>query len=213
MVEIIPKKDSPFPQAINKSKILFFLGLFLLLVVAGVYFLLGHLVKNASLELAKLDEELAGKRTEQYLQLKARITEYHQKLEDFSNILAGFQYSNNFFDFLENKTHPQVWLTSISLQPNEFWAEISGQAPSFQIVGEQVLAFEKSEFVQKVDLTSIEMGEIEVNFNINLLLDPQLFLLEIPTEQVGPGPEPELGPELELEPEVEPELEENQDDI
>ncbi len=195
MVEIIPKKSSLFPQEVNKSKILFGPGLFLLLIVAGAYFLLGHLVKNASLELTELDSKLAGKRTEQHLQLEARITEYHQKLENFSNIIGGFQYSNNFFDFIENKTHHQVWWTSISLQPNEFWVEISGQAPSFQIVGEQVLALEKSEFVQKIDLTSIEIGEVGVDFSIDLLLNPKLFSLGALIEEPEPEPEPEPGAE------------------
>lgn len=172
-IEIIPKKVVE-PSPWQNTLLYFFISLLLVSILG--YFALDYFVKEADRNLQELKEELIEARSPQQIALEKEILDYREKIEDFSFLLISHQKTSNFFDFLEKITHPEVFFSELNLDTKESRVRLYGQAESFQTLGQQLLIFQKSEFIQGLRLPEIrirEEGKIEFVFDFSL--DPELF--------------------------------------
>jgi len=167
-IEIIPKKVVE-PSPWQNTLLYFFISLLLLSLLG--YFTLDYFVKEADRNLQELKEELIKARSPQQIALEKEILDYQEKIEDFSFLLANHQKSSNFFDFLEEIIHPEVFFSELNLDTKGNRVRLYGQAESFQTLGQQLLIFQKTEVIKNLKLSEIrieEGGKIEFVFDFSL---------------------------------------------
>ena len=173
-IEIIPKEEiKPVPW----QRILFYFFIFLLLIsIAGYFALDYYFLKKAQQELQTLEMKIAEAKTPQQIALEKEILDYQEKIEDFASLFLAHKKSSNFFNFLEKITHPKIFFSELNLNTTGSQVNLSGQAESFQVLGEQLLIFRNTKSIQNVNLSEVKIGkEGEIGFTFNLSLNPGLF--------------------------------------
>lgn len=172
-MEIIPKPAQKLPLWQN---ILFYLSLALLVASIFSFFLLERSLKNSKSSLRNLEETLTREKTPREVNLEKDILSWQKKIRNFSQLFSEHLYSSNGFDFIEDITHPQVWLKQISMDSKESKIVASGHTESFTTLGQQLLILEKEPKIESFNLSSLTIGEKGgVNFNLSLSLDPEIF--------------------------------------
>lgn len=172
-IEIIPKKVEAKLPIVN---ILFYVFLILLIISVLSYFILGYFQKKSARTLENIEDIISQKETPEVKALEKRIFGYQKKIEMIDSLLTSHQLSRNFFTFLENLSSPKIFFSKLDLNVEKLEASLSGQAESFEGLGQQLLIFRKGEFIKDVNLTKVSIGkEGEIEFTIELSFDPQLF--------------------------------------
>jgi hypothetical protein len=173
MVEIIPKPAAKVPLWQN---LLFYFSFSLLLMVLLSYFILGIYLKKAEITLNGLEETLTKEKTAEEIALEKKITGYQRKIEDFSKLIGQHLLSSKFFEFIEKKSHSQVWFSKLDLNPVNGKAKLTGEAENFFILHQQLQILRKDPLVKNLDLVQITIGkEGRVDFDLNLEFQPALF--------------------------------------
>ena len=172
MVEIIPK---PIRKESLWVNILFFLSILVLIGVAIAYFLLGYFIGENEKILKSKQEILSQPRSDKERELEAKVFGYQKKIGDFTTLINQHKISSDFFTFLEEITHPQVWFSELDLNIKEASVELSGETEKIPL-GQQLLIFRQNEKILKSTLSSLQAEEGErVSFTVTLSLDPEIF--------------------------------------
>lgn len=172
-IEIIPKEAAKLPLWQN---ILLYISIALVLACISSYFVLTYFIKKSDLIFQDLEKALTEARTPQQIALEEEILDYQEKIEDFSSLLLNHKKSSNFFDFLEEIIHPKVFFSEASLNIMGNQVELTGQAESFRVLGEQLLIFRNAKFIKNLSLPEVRIGkEGKIEFNFNISLNPNLF--------------------------------------
>jgi len=174
VIEIIPKK--PEPKPVGLGDILFYLLVVIAIATVLGYFGLVQFEKKANKELGDVNEAIAKKETPAVKTLEAQILSTQKKINDFSALLSAHIWGSNAFKQLEALCHPRVLFTKFDLNRETSSAILSGQADSFEVLGQQIQIFEKGKFISKVDLQKVSMTrEGIIEFTINITVNPQMF--------------------------------------
>lgn len=173
VIEIIPKEKA---KPLRWQDVLFYISLFLLLVSIISYFALDYFIKGADQRLKELEAKLTEIKSPQQIALEEEVLDYKEKIEDFALLFNAHQKSSNFFDFLEKNTHPKVFFSELNLNTRGNRVSLSGRAENFQTLGQQLLIFQNSEYIQNLNLSGVRIGkEGEIKFNFDFSLTPRLF--------------------------------------
>ena len=173
-IEIIPKK--PEPKPLSFGDILFYLLVVVAIATVLGYFGLVQFEKKANKELEDVKEAIAKKETPAVKVLEAQILSTQKKINDFSTFLNVHIWSSNAFKQVEVLCHPQVLFTKFDLSRETSSVILSGQADSFETLGQQIQIFEKGKFIDSVDLQKISMSrEGIIDFTVNIAFNSQMF--------------------------------------
>lgn len=173
MVEIIPK---PAKKILPRQNLLFYLSLGLATAAVLGFFVLGNFESKALTTLQNLEDEVAQIGTIEERAIETKVFDYDKKINNFSILLENHQKSTNFFKFLEEISHPQVWFSNVILNLETFQAVISGQTPNFQTLGQQLLIFQDQDSIEEINLSSLSLSkEGRAEFTFQLSLDSQIF--------------------------------------
>jgi len=173
VIEIIPKKVAKISAW--QSYLLYFIIVLLLSSILG-YFGLRYLIKNSNQKLRDLTAEVEKAKSPERNALEEGLKSLSAKIDDFTPLLLNHQKSSNFFNFLEENTHPKVFFTELNFNVTGNQIELSGQTDDFLTLGQQLLIFRKSEFVQNLKLSKVGISkEGKVEFTFNFSLNPKLF--------------------------------------
>lgn len=172
-IEIIPKEAAKLPLWQN---ILLYISIALVLTCVSGYFVLTYFIKKSDLIFQDLEKALAEARTPQEIALEEEILDYQKKIEDFSSLFLDHKKSSNFFNFLEEITHPKVFFSEVSLNIMGNQVKLAGQAESFRVLGEQLLILRNAKFIRNLSLPEVRIGkEGKIEFTFNFSLNPKLF--------------------------------------
>lgn len=173
MVGIIPKTIKKTPQWQNFVS--YFCYALLIAVILG-YAALFYFEGKAIGALQDLEEKIAQVATKEDRAAESRILTAKKRINDFSKLLQDHKKSSNFFTFLEEHTLPKIWLTKVELDTEGAQALISGQAPDFKTLGQQILIFQQQGQIQNVDLINLSIGKKgETEFSFYLYLNSQIL--------------------------------------
>jgi len=173
MVTIIPK---PLPKTPQWQIILFYFSLALLITTVVVYFVLSYFHQKSLATIDDLEAEILGVTTAEDLKIETEVFADQGKIKDFAKLFSAHQNSSKFFEFLEGKTHPQVWFSDLELNPPSAKAKLAGSAKNFQALAQQIYIFQKEDLIEEIKLTNLSLGEEgETEFSLDLSLSPNLF--------------------------------------
>lgn len=170
-IEIIPK-----PKIKKTSSLGIFLYVFGLIFLAFLisYFVLDFYQKKSAEELSDVEKTLEKSPSEK--NLEDGIFSYQKKIEDIELLVNGHRFTANLFGNLEKNVLPKVWLSKFKSDLTAGTIDILGATDNFEILGQQVLIFEKQEFVKNVNLSKIFIGKDgKVNFDLRLIFNLKIF--------------------------------------
>lgn len=163
---------------IEKRSIILNIAIYLLLAViitlAAGYFVMMKLEADASAKIGEINRQLA--KTEEQMVKEKQTLEAKEKIDIFSGLLTSHQMASKLFSFLEKDTHPRVWFSNFDFDSAKKIVKVSGQAESFYVVGQQVLALKGEESLKEVKLSDVAISkEKGVDFSLSLSFNPQIF--------------------------------------
>lgn len=173
MIGIIPKPVKKAPEWQNIG-IYVALGVLVAFVLgyAAIFFFEG----KASKSLGNLEERISQVGTKDERNTEVQVLLAGRRIDDFSNLLRQHEKTSNVLKLIEENCHPRVWFTVMDLLTKDNILNISGQTPTFETLGQQILLFQKSSFVKEVNLVSVGVGKRgATEFTLSLLLDPAIF--------------------------------------
>jgi len=140
-------------------------------------------------EIKNLDAAIQTVGTDAQKSQEKTVFDYQKKINDYAMLMADHEFVSNIFGFLEKDTLPNVWFSKFGMRAKQNQIDLSGEAENLDALSRQTAAFEKNEFVKKVNLLSSTIGGLgKVNFNLSLVLDQKIF-------NYVPPPPPENLPE------------------
>ncbi len=174
MVEIIPKAQT---KKTKVSKIFFAISFIVLVAVVASYFGLFYVEQEKAGERDGLKKELAKQDVKEINQLKARLTRYQKKIDDFKTLTESRKYPTEFFSFLERNTHSSVSWQSIKLRLEKDELSMRGEAEDLITVIEQLLILKGSSDIKSVELTELQAFREEggIAFEVFATLDSDIF--------------------------------------
>jgi Tfp pilus assembly protein PilN len=173
MVTIIPKPPKKVPQW---QTMLFYFSLGFLLAALIVYFILNYFQDRSLATLDDLEERISRVGTTEDKKIENEVFFSQKRIKDFSTLFTAHQKSSQFFEFLEKKTHPEVWFTNLDLDANLPRAKLEGLARNFQTLAQQIYIFQEEDLIEEIKLTDITLGEEgEAEFSLELSLSPDIF--------------------------------------
>ncbi|MDO8424540.1 MAG: hypothetical protein Q7S70_01195, partial [bacterium] len=140
------------------------------------FFLLDRSLRNSESSLKNLEETLTREKTPKEATLERDILSLQKKIKNFSQLFSRHSYPSKAFDFVESVTHPEVWISQVSLDARESKVVASGETESFTTLGQQLLILEKNPQIKSFLLSSLSIGKKgRVDFTLNISLDPKIF--------------------------------------
>ena len=176
-IEIIPKTKT---KKVSFLDILFYFSLLLFLAFLISYFALNVYQKRLESELTNIKKDLEKTPDEKALEEEIFGSEknigYQQKIKDFGVLFNAHKLPVNFFNFLEENTHPKVWFSKFNLDLEKNLLEMSGEAQNFEVLGQQALIFKRQDSIKNMNLPMVSLGKDgKVNFDLQLTIDPKIF--------------------------------------
>ena len=174
VIQIIPKQQE---KSLSLENILFYFSVVLLLVVLASYFILNNFLQKTEKDIQLLDEKLAASSASPEAALEREVLNYQKKINDFSSLLASHKYSSQVFFLIESVTHPKVTFSSFALNVGGQSIALPGVTDSFQTLDQQLFILKNEKLIKNVELSGISFAKDgKISFDLNLVLDPQIFV-------------------------------------
>ncbi|MFH1036848.1 MAG: hypothetical protein V1756_02195 [Patescibacteria group bacterium] len=171
-IQIVPRPVEKEPIWLN---VLFYLSIFLVVAAISVFFVINGLQNREEKNFQLLEGSLAQANSSPEAALEKEVLAIKRKIDDFSSLVGGYEYSSNVFGFLEGITLPKVFFSSFNLTADTHEIEVGGTTDSFQTVGQQLIVFKNEKLIKNVVLSNMGFSKEGVAFSFNLILDPKIF--------------------------------------
>ena len=164
------------------SKLLLITVFSFLLVIVIFYGFLFYQGKNLEGQKAEEDAQITNleRQIVDYQDLNNQISQLGDEIKNLHQLLSLHFYWTNFFQLLEKYTIDGVYYSGMTAG-NGGAMTLEAKATSFETLAQQIKILqqeETQEFVTSIKVSSADYDqeEDEVSFNINIVLNPSLFL-------------------------------------
>lgn len=148
----------------------------LALAVALSYVALFYLENRTSQTLWDLEEKIAQVGTKDEKAMETQVLLDKREIDDFSKLFADHKRASNFFKFLEENSHPKVWFNKLEINLQDSQAALSGEAASFEALGQQMAVFQSKEIIKNIEMSDLYISKNgRAGFTLSLSLDPKIF--------------------------------------
>lgn len=163
-------------QGFSLENATFYFSLALLAAVVGVFFYLGYSITQKEGELAQASAEVVKAKTGEQKQMEDRVFKARQSLGDFSKIMAERKTSAGFFGKFETLVLPEVYFFRCDLDLKKMTASLSGNAKTFQALGQQISLLEQSkDAIKGVNLGKVGINDEEgIDFGVSIDIGPDM---------------------------------------
>ncbi|MDP3800146.1 MAG: hypothetical protein Q8Q90_01855 [bacterium] len=185
-ISLIPKEESgsnslpkfssfksPDIELSSLSKLGLGLVAILLLITAGFYFWKYQLNNQAK----AFNTELQSLTSQRDVSLENRLKNLNSVLEIFKGVLDEHRYWTLFFDVLEAKTLNSVTFKTLETSDTDSTINMSGSAPSYGVLAQQVKILEDTPNIVSVTSSNIALSaEGKVNFGLKIVFSKDLII-------------------------------------
>jgi hypothetical protein len=167
-------------NTIEKRGIPFWVALvFIISIVGSLGLLISYIYFSSAIGDMKSQSEkiaLSINKTPEERALENRLISAEGKISSFSGLLANHKNVVKVFDLLEKSTHPKTWFSSFSFSKDKNTVNLTGEADSFIVLGQQMSILEKEPFFKNITLSGVSMSEEkQASFSLEIVLDPQIY--------------------------------------
>lgn len=151
--------------------------LFVFLVFLTSYFGLVFGYQNyVEAQIQRKNQEIEALATQVPREEQDKFLKFQFQLINLQNLLNRHVSISTFFDLLESNTNSQVHYLDLDLNVVERRVNLRGQATSYEILGEQLSAYERLREIVRYSLNQARLGEGgRVTFDVALFLSPDIF--------------------------------------
>ena len=169
MVQVIPRVSKK-----NKTRLNIILPWFSLIlvfiVVAGVFFFSAKIDANTS-RISELDEQLTAAKSQEEAETERTLMAYKKKVNNVIDILKERERSLEFYSFLEELVHPDIYFTGLSLNMELGTASLIGIVKDFESLGQQISAFKENGYLYDAQAETVSLDEEEgIGFTMQVII-------------------------------------------
>ncbi len=107
---------------------------------------------------------------------KKELIGFYSQFVNAQSILDAHRISSKFFDNLESNTHQSVYFTDLNLSTVEKTVRISGIAPDFDVLSNQLDLFKKIPGVVKVSIDNAQArAGAGISFSVLIVFNSEMF--------------------------------------
>jgi len=173
MAELIHKEKPKTSPTVN---FLFYLFLITLIILIFGSLILKQKVSTAQSEVKEIKEQIIKIEKDRDEILQKETLTLVNKIKYFPELLEVHKINSNFLKILENLTHPEVWLTKLTLNNKNSQVQLIGQTANLEVLGQQMQIFWQNENIKELKLTQIFFEKDgKVNFTLNFIADSKIF--------------------------------------
>jgi len=185
-IEITSKTDKGKEAPI--FRILLLVGIVFLFFSVGSYFYLQYLNIKSEKSLQEITDKISQKRTPEIKDLEKEISLWDQKIKDYNLIFGNHGAPSNIFVFLEKTTLQKIWWSNFDLETPvpkaAITVKLKGVADNFSSLQQQILIFEKEEFVKKITLNQAALSKSgQVDFDLEISFYPGILNPQVENKQ------------------------------
>jgi len=104
-----------------------------------------------------------------------RLVRFYSQLQNLKDILDRHVIASKFLPFLERNTNKRVYYNRLELDVQQRTMNLDGLGESFEIVAQQLEAFNRAPEVERFLVKNVQAGDKAVRFAISVVLKPELF--------------------------------------
>jgi hypothetical protein len=158
--------------------VIFYFVISLLIATIICYFIFSIKIYFQNKKIKDLEAAMATIGTEQQKVYEEKIFDFQKKINDFAILLGEHKISSNVFSFIEQYTLSNVWFNKFNMNEEGLEVNLSGEAETTEALSRQISILEENQYIKKINLLNSGTGEGgKINFNLTLLLEPQIFTL------------------------------------
>ena len=169
-IEVVPQIQLRIPRW---ASILFVVSVVVLIAMAVSFIYFGQASQTLSDKIQEKENALRLTSTERTFEERMLIQEL--KINQFGSLLADHRKALNIFEFLEQVSHPRVWISEFDFNVSKNTANISGNAQSFIDFGQQLLVFRGNPLIAKIEIDDISLDEDGIAFDLQLVFAREIF--------------------------------------
>jgi len=171
MIQIITKKRNPFLILDFFFRLIVLIFFVMLIGAAIIMFLINKSQKNLEELKYKVNEyeKKAG-----ITEMKIIVNKYERKTKDIKALKADYLFPSNFLKWLEKNTYSKIYFSDIKLNLDEKSFSVTGFAPDYLTVFNQIKFFEKNSNIKNVEISSLNIDKsrrVEFSLMVNFLPD------------------------------------------
>ena len=123
-----------------------------------------------------IDQKIAAYGTPQQKAHEKQVFDYKKKIDDFAGILVSHKISLKIFNFIEEKTLPNVWFSSFDVSQAANEIRLLGEAENMETLSRQISFFENSDNVNTITVLNSQINNTgKIQFTLVVSLNPKLF--------------------------------------
>jgi hypothetical protein len=149
------------------------------LLVAAIFCYLVFVAKAYLLQqqINVLDQGILAQSTPAQNASEARLQGYKKEIADYAALIDSHSVSSNLFNFIEEKTLPDVSFSSLTLSETKNDLQLVGQADTMAALSNQINIFEENkDDVKNIDvLNSSVVKPGKITFTLDISLNPDIF--------------------------------------
>ncbi|MEF8846913.1 MAG: hypothetical protein V5A57_00530 [Candidatus Paceibacterota bacterium] len=172
-IEIESESQQSKSNLVNYS---LYVGLVLLLIAGLLYGYLFFAVNKSEQKLADLKKQLNQQITGEDEALEDKISNAQRKIDRSGRIIENHKAPSNFFELLEDNTHPQVRFDQMDLSVATGRIKLSGTTEDFSALGQQVNLLQNKDLIKNVDVSGAQLiSGGKVGFDILVIVNSDVF--------------------------------------
>ena len=159
------------------STVIFYVALASLVIVVFCYGVFAVKAYIQDQKIGELDKKILELQTRQNKESEKVVLVYKKKMDAFNAIIDGHKISSNFFAFIEKKTLPEVWFSSLTVSEESNEINLVGEAKNMETLSSQIRIFEESkDYVKGITVLNSQVAEQgKIRFTLNFALESKLF--------------------------------------
>jgi len=180
-ISLAPSKIVILPRMVRKQTLIFLISMTLMLLAFTlIWWWTNKNLENSVEKINKIQVEIEAveKEIEPLEGVKQKIAGIEAKFGKAQKVLVNHLYWTNFFKLLEKHTIPEVFFRGFSANVSGS-IHLNAQAKDLPSVGRQIIALQEAgEFIEKVDVSNINVGGEAVTFSLEITLKPDVFFFK-----------------------------------
>ncbi len=167
---------------------LLYLALALLIAASVCYAIFAFKIYLQNTKISELNSQLALYGSPSEKLSESKFLDYKKKIDYFNSIIKNHKTSSGAFNFLEQKTLPNIWYSGISILELKNEITLTGEAATMEALSRQVKLFEESAGdIKNVSILSSKMGDQgRTQFSLTLSVYPKMFTPLAPADNAQP---------------------------